>query len=79
MKKLFWIAVGVGITVVVVVKGREIMRMATPQGVAEQASKVGRNIEGRVAQFVTDVQTHMSSREAELRDALGMDPAPESK
>ncbi len=79
MKKLFWVAVGVGITVLVVVKGRELMRMATPQGVADQAAKVGRDIEGRVARFVDDVQTAMGSREAELREALGMDAAAESK
>lgn len=75
MKKLFWVAVGVGITVLVVVKGRELMRMATPQGVADQASKVGRSIESRVMQFVSDVQSHSSAREAELRDALGMSDA----
>lgn len=79
MKKLFWVAIGVGITVLVVVKGRELMLMATPQGVAGQAAKVGRNIEGRVTRFVGDVQTHMSSREAELRDVLGMDAAAESQ
>ncbi|WP_036921648.1 hypothetical protein [Propionicicella superfundia] len=76
MKKLFWVAVGVGITVLVVVKGKELLKMATPQGVADQAVKVGRSLETRIADFVDTVSENMAAREAEIREALDMD-APE--
>lgn len=73
MKKFFWIAVGVGITVLVITKGKEIARRATPAGVAEQASKIGRSLEHRVTDFVHTVQENMAIREAELRDALDIE------
>ena len=38
-KRLFWFAVGVGLTALVVVKGREYYERFTPKGVAEQFEK----------------------------------------
>lgn len=73
MKKLFWVAVGVGITVLVVVKGKELLHRATPQGVAEQAGKLGRSLGGRISDFVDTVSENMAAREAEIREALDMD------
>lgn len=73
MKRVFWIAVGVGVTIFVVVKGKELMQMATPKGVAEQTSKLGRKLGDRVIGFMDTVQEGMAEREAELREALEMD------
>ncbi len=77
MKRVLWMAVGAGITVFVVVKGKDIARRFTPQGVAEQATRMGRNLEYRINDFFDTVTENAAAREAELREALDMDPAPQ--
>lgn len=77
MKQLFWIAVGVGLSVLVVVKGREYLAKVTPKGFTDEVVAQGQGIVTRVREFVADIHSGMNEREAELRDALGMDePAP---
>lgn len=78
MKKFFWMAVGAGVTVLIVVKGKDIARRFTPQGVAEQATKLGRNLEQRVNDFFATVTENAAAREAELREALDMDTEAQS-
>ena len=76
-KRFFWFAVGVGLTALVVVKGREYYHRFTPAGVTEQLEKTGQDVRGWVGEFVETFSEAMHDREAELREALGLDEAAE--
>ena len=45
-RRLFWFAVGVGVTAWLVVKGREYYEKFTPKGVTEQVEKTARSARG---------------------------------
>jgi len=72
-KRLFWFAIGVGITALVVVKGREYYQRYTPKGVAEQIEKSRTGLVDWVGEFISTVGEAMDAREGELREALGLD------
>lgn len=72
MGKLFFFALGVGATVFVVVKGRELARKATPQAVQESFAKKVSGLVDQASQFLSNVQEGSAQREAELRDELGI-------
>lgn len=81
MRRMIWIAVGVGIGVVVVIKGRDLLRQLTPQGVSEKVGRAAADtrhrLGTRLATFVDDARAAMAEREAELRDTLGLSEAPD--
>lgn len=72
-KRLFWFAVGVGLTALIVVKGREYYERFTPKGVAEQIEKSGAGVVDWVGEFFAAMFDAMDTRENELREALGLD------
>ncbi len=72
-KRLFWFAVGVGLTALVVVKGREYYERLTPKGVADQLEKTRTGVVDWVGEFLTTMGEAMDAREGELREALGLD------
>jgi hypothetical protein len=72
-KRLFWFAIGVGITALVVVKGREYYQRYTPKGVAEQIEKSRTGLVDWVGEFISTLGEAMDAREEELREALGLD------
>ncbi len=72
-KRLFWFAVGVGLTALVVVKGREYYERFTPKGVAEQIDKTRTGLVDMVGEFLSTMSEAMETREGELREALGLD------
>jgi hypothetical protein len=72
-KRLFWFAIGVGITALVVVKGREYYQRYTPKGVAEQIEKSRTGLVDWVGEFISTLGEAMDAREGELREALGLD------
>ncbi len=72
-KRLFWFTVGVGLSVLVVLKGREYYERFTPKGVAEQLEKTRSGLVERVGDFLATMGDAMDDREAELREALGLD------
>ncbi len=69
--RLFWFAVGVGVTAFVVVKGREYVRRLTPEGVREQFVETGATARTWVADVVDTFRDARAEREAELRETLG--------
>ena len=71
-RRLFWFAVGVGVTALLVVKGRELYERITPKGVTEQVEKTARRARGRVEEFFDTMTSAMDERETELREALGL-------
>ena len=72
-KRFFWFAVGVSIAVAVVWKGRELYQKLTPRGVAAQLEKARAGLAVKAGDFVSTLREAMAEREAELREAIGMD------
>ena len=71
-KRFLWFALGVGVAVVVVWKGRELYQKLTPRGVAAQLERAGSGLAAKAGAFAATVTDAMASREAELREALGV-------
>jgi hypothetical protein len=65
--------------VVVVVKGAQLLRRATPEGVREQVADASAGLGQRATTFVKTLTSAMAEREAELRSALGIDGADASE
>lgn len=72
-KRLFWFVVGVGLTAVVVLKGKEYYQRYTPKGVAQQIEKTRTGFTEWAGEFLTTMTEAMDAREVELREALGLD------
>lgn len=69
MKRVFWIALGAIVGVLVVRKLGKVARSYTPAGLAERAEGLGASLR----YFADEVRAGMTEREIELRDALGID------
>ncbi len=74
MRRLFWVGVGVVVTVVVVQRGRKIVAQYAPEAVVDRAERAaqdaGRRAETFVATFRREFSQARSAREAELTAAL---------
>ena len=74
MRRLFWVGVGVVVTVVVVQQGRKIVAQYAPEAVVDRAERAaqdaGRRAETFVATFRREFTVARSAREAELTAAL---------
>ena len=69
MRRLFYVAFGATVGVLVVRRVSQAAQAWTPEGLSAQAGGLG----DRVAQWWDTVQVAAAHREAELRDALGID------
>ena len=69
MRRVFWVAVGATVGVLVVRKVSKAAQAYTPTGLAASAAGVGDSLR----YFADQVRAGMAEREAELRDALGID------
>jgi hypothetical protein len=69
MRRLFWLTLGATAGVLVVRKVTKTAHAFTPAGLADSAGGVGDSIR----YFADQVRAGMVEREAELRDALGID------
>jgi hypothetical protein len=72
-RRFLWFTVGVGLTVLIVVKGREYYEKFTPKGVATQIDKTRATATNWIGEFITTMGEAMDEREGELREALGLD------
>jgi hypothetical protein len=74
IRRLFWVGVGVTVTVVVITKGRRVVARYTPEAVAGRAEDLGRDLSRRSGAFLTTFRSEFSAaraaREAELVAAL---------
>ena len=70
MKRVFYIALGATVGVLVV-------RRLTAAAESLQPDHLARRAAGGVQGFLADVRAGMTEREAELRSALGVDPSPD--
>jgi hypothetical protein len=68
MRRLFWLALGATVGVVVVRKITRTAQSYTPKGIAASFAGLGDSIRA----FLDDVRDAMNEREDELLDALGV-------
>jgi len=69
VRRLFYVALGATAGVLVVRRLTEVANKWTPEGIANQAGGVG----DKLSLWWAEVQHHATEREAELREALGLD------
>lgn len=81
MRRLFWVGVGVGVTVVVVRKGQKVVARYAPEAVVERAERAaqdaGRRAETFLGAFRGEFAEARDRREAELTAALLADGQPD--
>lgn len=74
IRRLFWVGVGVTITVVVIHKGRQIVARYTPEAVSERAAAAvddaGARLSTMARAFRSEFSTARAEREAELMASL---------
>lgn len=72
MRRLFWILVGAGLAVFVVLRGKQLMQRYTPKGIQEQVAQKGQEAAATWSDFLDTLRSSMTEREAELRDELNI-------
>jgi hypothetical protein len=78
MRRLFWLAMGMTIGVLVVRKLSRAAEKMTPGGIAGSISEALRDLADAIGDFGADVRAAMAERELELRAGTGLDaPLPE--
>jgi hypothetical protein len=74
IRRLFWVGVGVTITVVVVRRGKKLVAQYAPEAVVERAGRTAQDVGQRAETFVdafrSEFTTARARREAELTAAL---------
>jgi hypothetical protein len=73
MKRLFWLAMGITIGALVVRKMSQLAQKLTPSGMANGLAGALSELADALREFTADVRTAMREREAELREATGLD------
>ena len=73
MRRLFYVAFGATAGVLVVRRISKAANKWTPEGIAAQAGGAGE----RIAEWWAEVKVLAAQREAELREALGLDDSEE--
>jgi hypothetical protein len=80
MRRLFWLAMGVTIGALLVRKLSQAAQKLTPSGMAQGIAGALGELAEAIRDFAADVREAMHEREAELREATGLDgnagPAP---
>ena len=73
MRRLFWLAMGVTIGALIVRKLSRAAERLTPSGMAESIGRGLAELADELRAFGADVREAMQEREAEIRQATGMD------
>jgi hypothetical protein len=73
VKRVFWVALGATVGVLVVNRASKTMRKFTPSGIAQGAGGLPGAITGRFQEFADDVRNAAAEREFELYRVLGVD------
>ena len=78
MRRLFWLAMGMTIGVLVVRKLTAAAEKLTPQSIAGQLAESLRDLADAIGEFGADVRAAAAEREHELRAGTGLDaPLPQ--
>ena len=72
MSKLFWIIVGAGLAVFLMLRGKELLYKFTPRGVTEQVAEQGHKAAASFGDFAATFRAARDEREAELRRELNI-------
>lgn len=72
MRNFFWLVLGAALAVFVITRGRQMLHKVTPAGIAEQVEKKGTQAASGLGDFYATFKTSMATREAELREELGV-------
>ncbi|MDO5676565.1 MAG: hypothetical protein Q4G35_03545 [Propionibacteriaceae bacterium] len=72
MSRIFWLLVGVGLTVFLMMRGKELLHRLTPRGIAEQVEQKGHETAASFGDFMATFRHAMAEREAELRRELDL-------
>lgn len=74
MSRLFWLSTGVALTVVVVVKGRQVARRYAPAALVDQATATaqatGTALSEAASKFLDDFRAARDERAEQLSDSL---------
>ena len=73
MRRLFWLAMGITIGALIVRKLSRLAERLTPSGMASGIAGGLNELAGSLRDFAADVREAMHEREAELREATGLD------
>ena len=73
MRRLFWLALGATLGVLIVRKLSKAAEKLTPQGIAGSLGAGLSDLADALRDFSVEVREAMTSREAELRAAAGLD------
>ena len=78
MRRLFWLAMGVTIGVLVVRKLSAAADAMKPNALAQRTGRGAASLMDQARLFAADVKAAMLQREDELREGVGLDAAPDS-
>ncbi len=74
IRRVFWVGVGAGLAVVVIVRGKRIIARYTPAGVADQAQERVQELSARTSGLLAEMRAEFTrartERERELLAAL---------
>ena len=73
MRRLFWLAMGVTIGILIVRKLSRAAERMTPKGLAGSLTDALNNLADAIGGFAADVREAMHERETELRAGTGFD------
>jgi hypothetical protein len=73
MRRIFWLAMGVTIGVLVVRRMQRVAERLTPSGIAESIGGGLAELSSSLRDFSADVRQAMGEREQELRAGTGLD------
>ena len=76
MRRLFWLAMGITIGVLVMRKLSKLAAKLTPSGMAQGLAASLGELASAVRDFGADVRDAMADREDQLRSAAGLDDDP---
>lgn len=71
-KRIFWFAVGAGVTIYVVTKARRYAHEHSPEALVDKAQQTVVSFGEQALTFVSRVRAASAEREAELRETLGL-------
>ena len=78
MRRLFWLAMGVTVGVLLMRKLSAAAEKMTPGGIAGSIAQALRDLAEAIGEFGADIRAAASEREAELRAGTGLDaPLPD--
>jgi hypothetical protein len=73
MRRLFWLAMGITIGVLVVRKLQSLAQRLTPSGLAAGLGAGLSDLAESIRDFTADVRDAMGEREVQLRESTGLD------